>query len=173
MAYAHAVHFYEDPDGLIKRLTAYIEKGLHSGGSVIVIARNSFLLQLKMQWLPAFQDRFVGLDADKTLTSFMVDGFPDRNRFMQAVGGLVSEAAQTSSHVYAFGEMVNLLWKDGKYEAALQLEELWNDLAKQYPLTLLCAYAADLENVSSSKSSICELHSQVIGNDSSLSAPAS
>lgn len=104
----------------------------------------------------------------------MIDGLPDRNRFMQAVGGLVAQAAQRTSHVYAFGEMVNVFWKDGNYEAALQLEELWNDLAKQYPLTLLCAYAADLGNLSeASKSMICGLHSQVIGNDSSLSAPAS
>ena len=30
----------------------------------------------------------------------------------------------------AFGEMVDLLWRDGNAKAALRLEELWNDAGK-------------------------------------------
>jgi PAS domain S-box-containing protein len=36
--------------------------------------------------------------------------------------------------------MVALLWAEGRREAALQLEELWNDLARTQPFSLLCAY---------------------------------
>jgi signal transduction histidine kinase len=40
-----------------------------------------------------------------------------------------------------YGEMVDLLWRDGNTEGALQLEQLWNDLAHTYEFSLLCAYA--------------------------------
>src|ERR1051325_61808 len=36
--------------------------------------------------------------------------------------------------------MVDLLWRDGEPDAAIKLEELWNDLASHYTFSLLCAY---------------------------------
>ena len=42
--------------------------------------------------------------------------------------------------VAAFGEMVALLWADGKGEAAIRLEQLWNDLAQKHSFYLHCAY---------------------------------
>jgi hypothetical protein len=40
-----------------------------------------------------------------------------------------SDAAARFPRVVAFGEMVSLLWSKGRHDAALHLEELWNDLA--------------------------------------------
>jgi PAS domain S-box-containing protein len=37
--------------------------------------------------------------------------------------------------------MVDLLWKSGNTEGAIQVERLWNDLAREYRFSLLCAYA--------------------------------
>ena len=92
---------------------------------------------------------------------------------MQSVGGVVDWAARRSTHVYAFGEMVNILWEDGNHVAALQLEAFWNDLMKVYPFTLLCAYASDpMKSSQVSKSIICSEHSQIISYDDPLSAPA-
>ena len=45
--------------------------------------------------------------------------------------------------VRAFGEMVDLLWKDGNADAAIRLEELWNELATKYQYSLLCGYSVD------------------------------
>ena len=42
--------------------------------------------------------------------------------------------------VRAYGEMVDVLWKDGQTLAALRLEELWNDLADRHSFSLLCGY---------------------------------
>jgi hypothetical protein len=39
-----------------------------------------------------------------------------------------------------FGEMVAVLWNDGKHDAALSLEELWNDLREEHDFSLFCAY---------------------------------
>ena len=40
----------------------------------------------------------------------------------------------------AYGEMVALLWAQGKRDATLRLEELWNELAERHTFDLLCAY---------------------------------
>jgi PAS domain S-box-containing protein len=42
--------------------------------------------------------------------------------------------------VAVFGEMVALLWMDGRFEAAIQLEQLWNELARTHSFQLHCAY---------------------------------
>ena len=66
--------------------------------------------------------------------------------------------------VRAYGEMVNLLWRDGKAQQAIELEQLWNELASKYSFALLCAYAtdsldpADLTGIER----ICAVHSAVL-----------
>jgi hypothetical protein len=42
--------------------------------------------------------------------------------------------------VRAFGEIVSLLWRDGRRQAALRLEEMWNEAIGLHPLSLLCGY---------------------------------
>jgi hypothetical protein len=38
--------------------------------------------------------------------------------------------------------MVALLWDTGQTGAAVELEVLWNELGRQQPFSLLCAYPA-------------------------------
>jgi hypothetical protein len=45
--------------------------------------------------------------------------------------------------VRGYGEMVDLLWKDGNTEGAILLEQLWNELANRYKYSLLCGYSVD------------------------------
>ena len=102
------------------------------------------------------------------LSTFMVDAWPDPIRFLGAVRGLImstSAAAKADRPVVAaFGEMVALLWAEGKTDAAIQLEQLWNDLATTHDVDVLCAYpfncfAAEQEEQSLRRISAC--HSAV------------
>jgi hypothetical protein len=56
---------------------------------------------------------------------------------------MFSEAARIHPEgtIRAYGEMVNVLWKDGLTAAAIRLETLWNELAKSYDFKLLCGYS--------------------------------
>ena len=72
----------------------------------------------------------------------MIDGRPDRARFADLVGTAVARAQDGHPRVRAFGEMVGLLWSDGKHEAAIALEELWNELLGHQPFALMCSYPA-------------------------------
>src|SRR5262249_17252245 len=46
--------------------------------------------------------------------------------------------------VRAFGELVGLLWKEGRYSAAVRLEQFWNRLITSHGLHLFCAYPIDI-----------------------------
>ena len=63
---------------------------------------------------------------------------PDGTRFRQTVGGLVEPmlAGLAGKRLRVYGEMVDLLWRDGHHQAALWLEEIWNDLAKDPPVRI-------------------------------------
>jgi signal transduction histidine kinase len=61
--------------------------------------------------------------------------------------------------------MVALLWGEGNFEAAIQLERFWNDLARAYPLALRCAYPMsgfDREQHGDAFLKICAEHSHVL-----------
>ena len=42
-----------------------------------------------------------------------------------------------------YGEMVGILWSQGHAVAAMRLEELWNELLRELPFSLLCGYLID------------------------------
>lgn len=134
--HGHAVQFYPDSKTLIANLREYVSTGLESGATCIVIATKQHL-----SMLGEFDGRYVTLDAHKALDSFMLDDLPNKELFNKNIGGLVSEAiARHGRPLRAYGEMVAILWKQGNKEAVLQLEQLWNELAKEYEFSLYCAY---------------------------------
>ena len=83
------------------------------------------------------QARYVPLDAAETLEKFMLDGMPDAALFTEIIGGVLGQAAAAAEgknpRVAAFGEMVALLWAEGNAQAAVRLEQLWNELARTFP----------------------------------------
>ena len=80
------------------------------------------------------------IDADAMLDELLVDGAPDRARFSAHVGTALEQAGAGDVLVRAYGEMVDILWRDGRESAALRLEEMWNELTTGRRFSLLCAY---------------------------------
>jgi hypothetical protein len=86
--------------------------------------------------------RYVALDAADTLAKILRAGMPDVDRFNRVITSQIAQvvARTQPSRIAAFGEMVALLWQSNRPEAAIRLEELWNDLAAKYDFSLCCAY---------------------------------
>jgi PAS domain S-box-containing protein len=180
----HSVQFYEDDAFLIDEVSGFIGAGLEAGQAGIVIATQPHLegLERRLQARRASAgwscppDRYIALDAAETLSKLLVDGWPDERLFADVMGNVIRQAAQDGSrHVCAFGEMVALLWAQGKHEAAIRLEELWNDLAQTQSFSLLCAYPMkgfDDEGHASPFSQICKAHSHVRSAESFLGTAA-
>ncbi|MGH7106358.1 MAG: GAF domain-containing protein, partial [Acetobacteraceae bacterium] len=133
---------------LIDALAKYLHQAIAKGAAAIAIATEAHTKALESRLRADGVDidqvrrseQLILLDAEQTLATFMVDGTPDRERFFAQVGSIVSTAAHGRRHVFAFGEMVALLWKEDQTAAAVELEQLWNELARQQSFTLFCAY---------------------------------
>jgi len=181
--HSHSVQFYENDHFLAAAVADFLAEGLQSGATVVVIAtaahRTAFQYRLKAKGIDpdaaTRQNKLVWMDAGETMAGFMAGRLPDAKRFRDTVGlviqGCVS-AAGTSS-VRAYGEMVDVLWKDGNIEGAVQVEELWNDLQKDHSFSLLCAYAMGNFYRASHAAAfdrICGTHSQVLPTERFLGA---
>jgi len=173
----HSVQFYFEDRLLIEGLAGLIATALVSGDAAIVIAtkvhRETLARELKDRDLDttrAIADgRFVCLDASETLARIMLNGMPDAERFSHLVGGLITSARTAARSeqdgLVIFGEMVAILWEEGKHQAAIRLEELWNDLATQYAFSLRCAYPMNgfhKQEHAESFARICAEHSSVL-----------
>ena len=131
----HSVQFYADDSFLLDDLSRFIGTALGAGDAAIVLAtpahREALEQRLQARGLSTAksirQGRYIVLDAAGTLQKFMVEGFPDAARFREVLSSIVVRArgaVESGARVVAFGEMVALLWADGKYGAAIRLEQL-------------------------------------------------
>lgn len=144
----HAVQFYERESYLLDSVTKYIGSALSASHAGILIAtpphREGVAQRLTARGFDVAsagaQGRYVALDARDTLNRLMVDGWPDPARFDDAIGTLIGKTHERARQIYAFGEMVTLLWAEGNSDAAIRLEELWNELGTRQQFSLLCAY---------------------------------
>jgi signal transduction histidine kinase len=175
--HTHSVQFYEEDSFLLDSLTKVIGTTLVAGDVAVVIAtpehREGLAKRLKARGLDleviARLGRYRAFDAAETLSGFMVHGLPSPALFHSFMGHLFSSIPPTAEGkrppVLFFGEMVALLWADGNTDAAVKLEQLWNDLARFHSFQLHCAYPIkcfDQENHSQAFLDVCAEHSHVV-----------
>ena len=60
-----------------------------------------------------------------------------------------------------YGEMVDVLWRSGRKDAALSLETLWHQLIARRKWSLLCGYASGACQ-GEAFNTICDRHSHVL-----------
>jgi anti-sigma regulatory factor (Ser/Thr protein kinase) len=164
----HLIAAYADPGAMVARVANFVAESLKNGIPAVTISRpahrcavDDVLADLGVNPVEANQDgTLVTLDAEETMSLFMVDGRPDPARFAAVVASLMPT---DSSRVSAFGEMVALLWERGEVVAALELESLWNTVIVAHPISLLCAYPGELLSGSSLSDvgRACDLHDHV------------
>jgi PAS domain S-box-containing protein len=146
----HLVQFYNDEAYLIDEIWSFINPCLRLGEAAVVIATRERLDSLERKYAPGRLTEigsppgsgpYIALDAEETLEAILKDGWPDQSRFDTVIGEVLRQASKNGHrHVRAYGEMVALLCADGKPDAAIRLEELWNVIGQRYPFSLLCGY---------------------------------
>jgi len=141
-----SVRFYEDEADLVAAASDFIAGGLANQEPVLVIAvpehRVAFLQSLEARGVDIEHVQEVGLltllDAHALLAGFMRGALPDRELFFAQLRALL-ERFPSGTRLRAYGEMIDVLWKRGAVDAALRLEELWNELQQRHGFSLLCA----------------------------------
>ena len=171
--YQHAVQFYENEKSLFKTVADFIGQGLIDGQPAILIVteahRAAILGHIKGRSIDVDQAQRTGdlvvADADTTLALFMADGRPDYGAFEASVGRLIAETLKgrpRHTMIRAYGEMVDVLWQQGKGDAAIRLEMCWNKLATKYGFALLCGYAMGNFYKDATIHDVCRHHTHVV-----------
>ncbi|MGH8981398.1 MAG: MEDS domain-containing protein [Acidimicrobiales bacterium] len=170
----HLVHFYGADEELAASVSQFLAAGLYGGDGTVVIARPAriaaFTAALRAEGIDVDRGLATGSviarDADEVLAEFMIAGRADPRRFAHAVAAPLRAAGEGRPGMRIYGEMVALLWERGEVTAALELEELWNDLLADPSFTsvLYCAYPSTLEvpEHAASFEAACRLHSAVL-----------
>ena len=155
VARSHEAMFYSDDAALVFGFGGFIEASLDAGKSVIAVLTDSHLASLRERLrelgidlaAAVEQGRYYALDVADILPTFMRNDLPDPVRFLGVVGDLVVTAALATSgnasRVAICGETASILWAQGKADAAVQVEQLCNRLAKQYETEVLCGFSLD------------------------------
>lgn len=180
----HIVYFYQESGSLLEALCDIVGPVLTAGNAAIIIAtklhRDGLQKRLTARGVDtdtaSKHGRYVAIDACELLSRIIVDGMPDGARFADIVGGTIARtrALLKGAHpeIAVFGEMVSLLWADGMTEAAVRLEQLWNELAKKHAFSLRCAYPVASrfgEKNAQPLIRICAEHSAVVLDESDAS----
>lgn len=169
----HVVQFYDREADLVRAVGAYLISAVAEDAVAIVIGSEGHRMAFEAEFVGAGinvvqateEGTVVWLDAARTLSLFMEDGRVDPVRFRNVVGGVVRWARGTGRPVRAYGEMVALLWDAGDILAAIEVEKLWNDLARELSFALWCGYHTRSvlgEEHADALHEVCHLHSAVV-----------
>jgi hypothetical protein len=173
----HTVQLYQDEQDLADSLALYTASGLAHGEGVVVIgttrrweALTARLRERRVDTHNAVvrgQLRLFG--AKVILASCTSHGVPDRLAFNEAIGGVFSVMRARYPRLRVVGELTDLLWRQGRREAAEAIERFWNELRvdqrfePQFSLLCACpldsldgrAYEGELQ-------SVCALHTHLV-----------
>jgi hypothetical protein len=168
----HFVQMYETDAVFLDTLEGFIGGALVNEDSAIVIATPQHLAALNARLSERGVDvdgavaseRYIPLEAEEALSRFMLDHWPDDDRFHALVSDLLGRAQKDGRKVRAFGEMVAVLWARGDAAATVRLEHLWKQLCSNEAFSLFCAYpkAGFTRDAKASIRELCDVHDRVI-----------
>ena len=150
----HGVQFYGSDQALVQLLTNFVGTALITGSAAVVVAtpqhRDALAASLRSRGfdpdIAKAQGRYLVFDAAQMLSQFWSKGAIDAQLFEEVAEATLEEVLTHACdrRMALFGEMVSLLWASGKIDAAIELEERWNDLLDQYDFSLCCGYPMKL-----------------------------
>ena len=139
----HEILFCSDDEDLLGSLAEFIATALRAGNPALVVATEPHRKSL----LQRLRENGVAVDAamrQRTCAWLDASEATDLARFLRLAGALI-EAASTvpgagSPRLALCGERAGRLWAEGQTDAALQLEQLCNDLGRSLEADILCVY---------------------------------
>jgi hypothetical protein len=167
----HAVHFYQNDAALGATVARFLAAGWRTHQPLIVLATqphcDAIADSLRALGCDCGDGAVTFADAETTLASFIKADGLDADRFTRSMEQLFERSRRDSGRrrVVFYGEMVDVLWREGHPDLALQLEELWNDLARGRSFSMLCGYSISRfsePDQAAGFDAVCHLHEHVI-----------
>ncbi len=172
----HAVQFHDNDSRFLDDVSRFVGATLRSGEQIVMVtseatrigvaqrlqARNINLAML------AVQGQYVAQDSAVALSQVMRDGRPDKARLAEMINGLdrlrPAIPKGPRGRLTIFGDMAAVLCRNGDFEAALELERIWDELTRPLPFFTVCSYPSDCFEHSAARHqlpSVCAAHSAV------------
>jgi hypothetical protein len=152
---SHLVYPYTDEKRVAETVRIFAGSGFVAGDAVILITTRSHREAIERALKDdGFDVEALGssgqllcADAEELMARFIIDGKLKPDLFKSVVTRIVEQARTDSKGrprtVRAFGEMVSILWNKDNLPAALEIEELWNEIVATHSIALLCTYSLD------------------------------
>lgn len=144
----HCVQLFDAMESRAEAVARHLGAALRAGGSALALvraetwseSRERLAREVDAETLGA-AGRLVVQDAAALADAVIEQQIPGTELFEKRIARSVRLLARRQPlHVY--GEVVDVLVSQGELEGALGLEALWNRLARDVPLSLLCGYSA-------------------------------
>jgi DNA-binding NarL/FixJ family response regulator len=171
----HEVRFAPH-EGLLESFADFVAAALAAGKTAIFVAsepeHRSLAAKLQHRGVDfdsaVEQGRYMPQDVDHVLSGFMAGDLPDPSRFALRIRDLHARAVRAATgsppRVVACGWIAPVLLARGNAEAAIRVEQLWDDMAVAAGVETLCGYPAmDTrgENERDIFQRICAVHTAV------------
>ena len=151
----HEAVYYSTDELMLDDWASTADDALNAGATFIVLAFDEHRSRLQamleargVNVAHAIRDgRYISLSVPEIVSQWTVDGLLDETRFWTGATSIMLAATRASTaeqlQVVACGECAPSLCAQGDAEAAIRLEQLWDEVARTYHLDVFCGYAAD------------------------------
>jgi DNA-binding NarL/FixJ family response regulator len=150
-ALGHAAVFRGDEETLVEDYAAFAQAALHDGKVVLAVCETARLEKVRgcLAAKGVAVDRaitdatYVPLDSAPELSRLLRDGCGDEKSLRAAAAQILSDASRRTGsqrRVAMFGAIAPPLWTAGHPDAAIQIEQAWDDAVTALGADLLCGY---------------------------------
>jgi len=147
----HIVQLYQDQDFLNRAVCRFAGAALSNGEGIILVPTlthwNAIRPRLEAEGVNVQAARERGqltvVDADELLPRFIRDAMPDSPVFLGLAADVIGQTRGRYQKVRWWGEMVNVLWEHGDAAASMNLEDLFDQLAKKHDIAIFCSFLMD------------------------------
>ena len=169
----HAAQFYEGEPFLHRGIVTFFTEPMRKGHHTVMISRrHTFdavvedLRGARDAALVEAASRIVFVDVEEAVSQFMAGTRVDPVRVERGFTNLIARVrGADDAPVWIYGEMADVLCRQGNYAAAENLEELWNAHFPEPAFKVLCGYAIeDFDHDAQAQTfrAICRQHTYVI-----------
>jgi MEDS: MEthanogen/methylotroph, DcmR Sensory domain len=149
----HIVQLYQDQDFLNRAVCRFAAAALANGEGIILVPTLAHWQAIRARLetegvdVEAAQRRgqLMMVDADEFLPRFLRDAMPDSPVFLGLAADVIGQARAGGRYqkVRWWGEMVNVLWERGDVAASMNLEDLFDQLAREHDIAIFCSFLMD------------------------------
>ena len=178
----HTVQFHANDHHYLDDISQLVAATLRSGEQIAIVTSEANLVGIAQRLqarhmnvaMLAERGQYVTEDSARALSRAMHHGRPDEQRLAEIIHELDRlrlAAPNGPGRLTIVGDMTVSLCRNGDFEAALEVERIWNELTRALPFFTVCSYPIDCfehEEGRNHLPNVCAEHSAVTSGFSSL-----